>query len=431
MKQIKNVFFIALMIWLLCSIDSNAATGKVTTEGTRIRKEANTSSVVLAEVNNGETIEVIAKDGEWYKVKYNEEIGYIRNDLIEVNDEELKESENIDNTTSDTSNENQNENASENNRLSLGEKQVISDTVCRIVPCLSASHLGEVKAGDKVTVIKVMNSWSCIKNSDNKAAWIPSSLLKEVSKEEEKPVENTKKIGYISVSAAVIRKGPSTSTEALAEARRNKQIEIIAEEGDWYKIIYNDMEAYVAKRLVSDRVTNETSRSGPVERAVQSTNQESKVEKSASEIAASIENADKEKSNTQSKESNETKKNTETTVKDTQSDKKEETSSKNAAAVTSSKGEEVVATAKKYLGCSYVYGGAGPSSFDCSGFTQYIYKQFGISLAHGAISQSNAGTYVSKDKLQPGDLVIFRDWDNKSIGHCGIYIGGRTIYSCC
>ena len=54
----------------------------------------------------------------------------------------------------------------------------------------------------------------------------------------------------------------------------------------------------------------------------------------------------------------------------------------------------------------------------------YIFGKFGVSLAHGAVSQSNAGAYVSKENLQPGDLVVFRDWDNVEIGHCGIYIGG-------
>ena len=86
-------------------------------------------------------------------------------------------------------------------------------------------------------------------------------------------------------------------------------------------------------------------------------------------------------------------------------------------------GQEVVAYAKQLLGCKYVYGGAGPNSFDCSGFTQYVYKNFGIYLSHSAVTQANNGVYVEKANLQLGDLIIFRDWDNKSIGHCGIYIG--------
>ena len=61
-----------------------------------------------------------------------------------------------------------------------------------------------------------------------------------------------------------------------------------------------------------------------------------------------------------------------------------------------SKGDEIVAYAKQYLGCKYVYGGSGPSTFDCSGFTMYVFKHFGVNLSHSATAQSKNGTYVAK-----------------------------------
>ena len=87
---------------------------------------------------------------------------------------------------------------------------------------------------------------------------------------------------------------------------------------------------------------------------------------------------------------------------------------------------DIVATAKQYLGVRYVYGGASPSGFDCSGFTMYIYKQFGYSLPHTATGQLSYGTAVSKSELQMGDLVFFRDPSvtSKAASHVGIYIGG-------
>lgn len=85
-------------------------------------------------------------------------------------------------------------------------------------------------------------------------------------------------------------------------------------------------------------------------------------------------------------------------------------------------GEKIVAKAEMYLGAPYVWGGNSPSGFDCSGFTQYVFAQFGISLPHSAAAQAQMGTPVSKADLQPGDLVFFNT--SGGISHVGIYIGG-------
>jgi peptidoglycan DL-endopeptidase CwlO len=79
----------------------------------------------------------------------------------------------------------------------------------------------------------------------------------------------------------------------------------------------------------------------------------------------------------------------------------------------------VVGIAMQYLGTPYVYGGASPSGFDCSGFVMYVFAQIGVSLPHNAAAQYGYGMPVSRDQLQPGDLVFFN-----GLGHVGIYIGG-------
>jgi cell wall-associated NlpC family hydrolase len=82
----------------------------------------------------------------------------------------------------------------------------------------------------------------------------------------------------------------------------------------------------------------------------------------------------------------------------------------------------VVGIAMRYLGTPYVYGGASPSGFDCSGFVMYVYAQIGVSLPHNAAAQYGYGTPVSRSQLQPGDLVFFN-----GLGHDGIYIGGGSF----
>lgn len=81
---------------------------------------------------------------------------------------------------------------------------------------------------------------------------------------------------------------------------------------------------------------------------------------------------------------------------------------------------EVVAIAKRYLGAPYRWGASGPNSFDCSGFTSFVYRQVGVSLPRTSRAQINAGPRVSRADLQPGDLVFF----GSPIHHVGIYVGG-------
>lgn len=102
----------------------------------------------------------------------------------------------------------------------------------------------------------------------------------------------------------------------------------------------------------------------------------------------------------------------------------------------SSSNSDIAATAKQYLGTGYVYGGASPRGFDCSGFTMYVYSQHGYSLPHSATSQwqSGLGTRVySISELQPGDLVFFNDPSRnagKACSHAGIYTGdGQFVHS--
>lgn len=87
---------------------------------------------------------------------------------------------------------------------------------------------------------------------------------------------------------------------------------------------------------------------------------------------------------------------------------------------------EIVKNALSLQGVPYVFGGTTRNGFDCSGFTQYVYKGSGITLPRDSYSQFGTGTAVQKDQLQPGDLVFFTTY-SKGASHVGIYIGGGSF----
>lgn len=82
----------------------------------------------------------------------------------------------------------------------------------------------------------------------------------------------------------------------------------------------------------------------------------------------------------------------------------------------------VVDVAMRYQGAPYHWGASGPNSFDCSGFTMFVYRQVGVSLPHNSGAQFGSGDRVSRSDLQPGDLVFF----GSPIHHVGIYVGGGS-----
>ena len=397
-KLIRNILMIALLgitIMFFTNVIFAANMAKVTVETANLRETADEESRILVQLSLNDEVEVLQKQDNWYQVKTKNDVtGYLREDLIEVsgdveeaktNQEEVKNEEELAETTTQVTKAPEVETSA--------TRIVKEDTKLKIVPTINATDIIDVKKNDEVIVVETIGDWVCIEKETTKG-WIRADKLMTVEEKtkqdeeakakeeaekqdssEEQQKQSTKTM-YTNSTTVNVRKEMSKESGIVAQISQNTAVEVISEEGGWYKVKVNGKEGYIATNLLSNEKTQVTtsSRGSTGTRREQNTNKQ--------ENAAPVANP--------------------------------------------GKGATVVETAKKYIGYSYKYGASGPTSFDCSGFTSYIFKQHGISLNRTAKAQYSNGVAVSRANLQPGDLVMFGP-SVSGINHVGIYIGGGKI----
>ena len=437
MKRYKNLTIIVLMtiFLLILSGKAEATTGKINTETARLREEPNTTSTILEQLNENDEVEILEEEDNWYKVKANVNgqkiTGYVSAKLVDAEKTTSTKVEDTANTTDNKTTETTpevttntepvkeepltdidvSEDIKENKEYDLQQEAEV-----KILPIMSSNT--KCKLSGKVKTVTILNDW-CKIECDKSCGWIRTNVLKKIVKMEEDATETSasttndttsenstnnsnnttsvkelNKTGYVKVEGLTVRKGPSTSTEAINGLSKNDKVDIIGETDGWYQIKLKGEVGYVSAKYISDtKVTETTSRSG-----------------------STIRNAEEQEKTEEVDETN------------TETEETEETDTNTVSSSTGISGAEVVEYAKQYLGYKYVAGGSSPSiGFDCSGFTTYVYKHFGISLNRSSKGQIKNGVAVSKNNLQPGDILIFNGSSNTSIGHVGIYVGGNDF----
>ena len=411
-----SIIFALFIFGIIQFTNVLGVTGTITTETIRIREEPSTDSRILEIGNLNEEVEVIGEEGDWYQVNFRDTTGYIHKDYIELEEElpsttssDGQEEQNQTNqtsvenqTTTDNQTENQTENNTDNNQettqttnstqqITLGNV-LNQDTYGYLLPNITSIRIMQLERGTTVNLITTIANWTKIEVNESEV-WVSNNYLAlengqqpttqepeqqpEETPEEEQP-EETQSLtinqeGYVSSNAAArMRQEPNTESEILIRLPANTIVTVISEENDWYKVSYNGQEGYISKELI-------TMGTPPAEEPSSRTLEEPRST---------------------------------------------DTISNNTSA------EGIVSTAQNFLGGAYVSGGTSPSGFDCSGFTQYVYKQNGITIARTSSAQANNGTPVSRENLQPGDLVYFNNGAGGSIGHVGIYVGnGQFIHA--
>lgn len=259
-------------------------------------------------------------------------------------------------------------------------------------------------------------------------------------------------IGWIDANRLNLRSGPGTDSPVLATATRKEAVIVVGKVGSWYKVIYNLQEGYmlgtyldILQRENIELGYGKVNGSGVNMRSGPGTNYAS-VDKSYVGDPGYIIGFNSGwykviyedqicyiRSDyldlTQIPYENKASSNTPLFYRGGKSTGL----APSASALNgneNSTGAKIVADAKKYLGVPYVWGGTTPSGFDCSGLTFYVMRENGISIPRTSETQYNAGTYVSRSNLQPGDLVFFENTYREGISHVGIYVGnGQFIHA--
>ena len=393
--NIKSIFvmaIISLASLLFINISLAANTGIINVDVANLRKTADAESTILEQISLNQEVEILGEEGDWYQIKYNQITGYVNKELVTVNSNpQTTEENNQVNENSTNENNEQKQNTTEENNVStettqeitLGEYKISEDTKLKLIPSINATDVIELKTDETVTVTEIINGWACVETQTTRG-WLRKDKLKKDEPVKEQPVEEQPtqevqiKTKYINSTTVNVRQEANTTSSIITTVPVNTEVQVYGEENGWSKVKVNNVEGYISSSLLSDN-KQETSRAQKSTRKSSST--KNKTTKKATNTTANV--------------------------------------------PASGNGSSIVATARKYLGYKYVYGGSSPSTgFDCSGFTSYVFKQHGISLNRTAAGQYSNGVAVSRSNLQPGDLVMF---GKSRINHVAIYIGGGQI----
>ena len=457
-KSIVLTSIAIIVIMLFVTVSFAADTAKVSVETARLRKEASEDATILELISLGEKVEILGQSGNWYQVEYKGITGYLRNDLIQVdgetqsngsetatsgetvdtsataqnntqtgneagttseNNPQAENANNLTGTENTESTEPQNTtgeqangdttttgttDTTENEEDLTGKYQFTQDVEIKITPLINSLTVSSVKSGDTIEIQDKVNDWVLVSN-ENIQGWARFNILSKVEETDQNQVLTTENIAqttpetqeqpeaqepqtktmYVNSQTVNVRSAASQEASVVTQLSINTQVTVISEQNGWAEVTYNGGNGYIASNLLSETIS-QTSRGSSTPRT------------------GITDTTDKQTDNLS-----------------TNNNQESNDSSSNVS--TSSKGADVLAYAMQFVGYPYVYGGSSTSGFDCSGFTQYVYKHFGVTLNRTAAAQSSNGTAVSRSNLQPGDLVMF----GSPINHVGIYAGGGRI----
>ena len=247
----------------------------------------------------------------------------------------------------------------------------------RSQPTTASTVLDVAPRNECVVIISKSGDWYHV-NYDLQEGYMHSAYLDVLTKE-------NAELGYGSVigTSVNLRSGPGTGYKSVGTASMGDRLYIIGLNEGWYKVIAGSTTCYIRSDFL--KLTE-----------IPYENADSPISPKYFRRGSSIGSVP---------------------------------SSGNSNSGSNFTGAQIVSEAQKHLGVRYVYGGASPSGFDCSGLVYYVLSTLGYKANRTPEAQYGQGTYVSKNNLKPGDLVFFSG-NGTTITHVGIYSGnGQFIHA--
>lgn len=397
--------------------------GTVTANSVNIRSGAGTSYGKVNQAKRGEKVYIVGINSGWYKVIFENTVGYIRSDYVDLTEipyensassntpkffrggastgvavsaAALNGTSSASGSTSSGSSSSSSGSSSSTSTSSSGIKYGIgfvtgSGLRLRSTADTNGATVDTASKNEVVVVISKEGDWyKVIYNL--KEGYMHADYLKVST------AENAE-LGYgkVTASTANVRSGPGTSYSKVTQAKNGTKAYIIGINNGWYKVIVGNSIGYIRSDYVAltevPYENNASSNAPKFFRGGVSTG----VTPSAAALNGSSASTGSSSSGS---------------------------SSSGSSSGNSTTGSKIVATAKQYLGVPYKWGGTDPSGFDCSGFVYYVLRSNGINVSRTQTAMYAEGTPVSKSELQPGDVVFFQNTYKAGLSHVGIYVGG-------
>lgn len=307
--------------------------------------------------------------------------------------------------------------------LTIDDNIVIAKVVkylnIRQKPSEDAEVVGKLYKGAVGMVLKeVEDGWTKIE-SGTVTGWVNNDYIVRGKKAQSYANKVCKKKARVITDTLRVREKPNTDSTIVTLIGANEEMQIIKEKGDWLAVkIDEDLKGYVSKEYVKIEFDFDYATSLEEERL-----------KELREIRIQEENAANQEEIVQNEQQNSVQENSQ------KSEEKQNTNdnnkSSNSEKQTSSSRQKIVDYAVQFVGNPYVYGGTSlTNGTDCSGFTQGIYRHFGVSINRTSREQANNGRSVSLDNVKPGDLIFYKN--GSTIGHVALYIGdGKVVHASC
>ena len=325
-------------------------------------------------------------------------------------------------------------------------------------PNTDSKILGKLYEGCAAKVLSNKNGWAKIE-SGKVTGYIKSEYLATGIKAQKLAAKYGKYYAKVKPGTVTlnVRTKPNTSSTIMTQIPEDENYEVVKIGKDWVKISIDGEDGFVAREFVclhanfkkavsiaeekaearrkarAEKAEQERLAALAAERARQQSASSSSSSSSRSSGSSSSSNrsssSSRKSSSSVTRRSSSSRKSSSSSRKSSSSSKKSSSSKRYSSYTGSGNGSEVASYAQNFVGNPYVYGGTSlTNGTDCSGFTQSVLANFGISISRTAASQSGGGTAVDMSNLQPGDLLFY---DNGSgIGHVSMYIGnGQVVHA--